>query len=96
MQARAWGEASGLITKSWYYSLARAGLKNAGKGLGRGELVNHKELVLYYIPWCRIKKGIIVLGFCVGGAMILSSFLQRRIEVTRVSQETSFVIYLSS
>ena len=67
MQARAWGEVSGLITKSWYYSLARAGLKNAGKGLGRGELVNHKELVLYYILWCRIKKWNHCIGFVLVG-----------------------------
>ena len=69
MQARAWGEVSWLIIKSWYYIIFRG---------------------------AELKNGIIVLGFCVGGAMILSSFLQRRVEVTRVSQETSFVIYLSS
>ena len=32
-----------------------------------------------------LKNGIIVLGFCVGGAMILSSFLCRHVEVTQVS-----------
>ena len=58
MQARAWGEVSGLITKSWYYIIFHG---------------------------AELKNGIIVLGFCVGGAMILSSFLCRRIEVTQVS-----------